>query len=55
MRKPSYTPVTSPYASTLASYAKDASSAPTSLISGATIPTSSTTTRTGRPSLLGGV
>ena len=56
MKKPSI-PATppAPYSGYVASFDKDAGSAPASALSSAPLPSIPTTSRTGRPSLLGGV
>lgn len=55
MKKPSITTTPAHYSGYVASYAKDAGSAPASALSSAPIPQIKTTSNTGRPSLLGGV
>lgn len=56
MKKPSIPATTpAPYSGYVASFAKDAGSAPASALSSAALPQIPTTSRTGRPSLLGGV
>lgn len=56
MKSPKIPETKLPYSGYVASFGKDAAAAPTSVFSAApTVPAASTTTRTGRPSLLGGV